>query len=117
MIELMHLAPAGLDPQEDEVPPEIQSLLHKFQSMFDSPADLPPRRACDHKIPLIPGASPVFYRPYRYGPAMKDEIENQVAEMLKAGIIQTSTSPFSSQRKKMVVGGFASITEDLTISQ
>jgi hypothetical protein len=35
-------------------------------------------------------------RPYRYTPQQKDEIEKQVAEMLKNGIIQQSTSPFAS---------------------
>ena len=35
-------------------------------------------------------------RPYRYPPAVKDEIERQVTNMLKSGIIQPSNSSFSS---------------------
>lgn len=61
--------------------------------MFDEPSGLPPAREFDHAIPLIPGAQPVNLRPYRYNPAQKDEIEKQVAEMLKQGVIQPSSSP------------------------
>lgn len=42
------------------------------------------------------GARPVTVRPYRYPPALKDEIETQVDAMLKQGLIQPSTSPFNS---------------------
>jgi hypothetical protein len=45
---------------------------------------------------LIPGSSPVAVRQYRYKPALKDEIEKQVAEMLQSGLIQPSSSSFSS---------------------
>jgi hypothetical protein len=74
----------------------VQSLLQQFKQVFAAPSELPLSRACDHKIPLIPGASPVHSRPYRYAPVLKDEIEKQVLEMLRTRLIQPSTSSFSS---------------------
>lgn len=84
------------NPVKLDVPADLQDLLDEFAVVFQPPSGLPPTRACDHTIPLIPGATPVHVRPYRYPPAIKDEIERQVAEMLQAGIIQHSMSPFSS---------------------
>jgi len=78
------------------VPPELAQLLQQYGDVFDPPSGLPPSRACDHEIPLIEGATPVSVRPYRYPPAIKDEIERQFIQMLQEGIIQHSTSPFSS---------------------
>ncbi|KAM3348690.1 hypothetical protein ACQJBY_022133 [Aegilops geniculata] len=63
---------------------------------FEEPRGLPPRRACDHRIQLMEGAQPVNLRPYRHKPEMKTEIERQVKELLDAGLIQKSNSPFSS---------------------
>jgi hypothetical protein len=57
---------------------------------------LPPIRTYDHSITLIPGAVPVNSRPYRYSPLHKDEIERQVKELLEAGLITSSNSPFAS---------------------
>ncbi|WVZ90411.1 hypothetical protein U9M48_036717 [Paspalum notatum var. saurae] len=74
------------------VPEPIQSLLNEFADVFEAPTALPPSRACDHSIPLVP----VNIRPYRYTPAMKDEIEKQVHEMLSSGVIQPSSSAFCS---------------------
>lgn len=79
-----------------QLPPAVQSLVDSFAEVFAPPVALPPSRACNHSIPLLPGASPVFIRPYRYPPALKDEIERQVSDMLSQGIIQPSSSPFSS---------------------
>jgi hypothetical protein len=78
------------------LPTEIQSLLDQYQHLFEPPTELPPSRACNHRIPLIPGAQPVFTRPYRYPPGLKDEIERQVSDMLAQGLIQPSSSSFSS---------------------
>jgi len=57
---------------------EIQTLMAEFSSLFQPPTQLPPSRAYHHAIPLIAGAAPVYPRPYRFAPAVKDEIEKQV---------------------------------------
>lgn len=75
---------------------EITNLLHEFAVVFAPPTELPPPRSCDHMIPLIQGAKPVYVRLYRYPPALKYEIERQVSEMLMKGLIQPSVSAFSS---------------------
>lgn len=96
VVQIFNIASDALDFQKPPVDPAVQSLLDEFAEVFAERSDLPPRRACDHKIPLIPGAQPVSVRPYRYAPALKDEIERQVSEMLQSGLIQPSTSAFSS---------------------
>jgi hypothetical protein len=71
-------------------------VLKQFEHLFAEPTELPPRRECDHKIPLVPGASHVSVRQYCYSPALKYEIETQVSNMLQTGFICPSTSAFSS---------------------
>jgi hypothetical protein len=52
----------------------------------------------------LPNAPLVNYRPYRYSPKQKDEIERQVVAMLKSGVVVPSpsyyASPFLLVRKK-----------------
>jgi hypothetical protein len=45
---------------------------------------------------LVPGATLVNIRPYRYPPSLKDEIDKHIMEMLQRGIIRPSSSEFSS---------------------
>jgi hypothetical protein len=78
MVELFHILDEEDNTASDIVPPVIQEVLQQFQSMFEAPSALPPRRHCAHTIPLIKGATPVQSRPYRYAPALKDEIKKQV---------------------------------------
>lgn len=66
------------DTLKPEVPQAVQPLLQEFQDLFQPPTSLPQSRACDHEIPLILGAQPVFIWPYRYPPKLKDEIDRQV---------------------------------------
>ena len=83
-------------PTTEEVKGQLAALLTEFQDLFAQPAALPPKRVFDHYIPLLPGSVPVNARPYRYSPLHKDEIERQVAELLKAGLIVPSVSSFAS---------------------
>lgn len=75
---------------------DLLNLLEQFKPVFGEPVKLSPVRSNDHTIPLKAGVSSVSVRPYRYGHTQKDEIERQVADMLASGVIQPSTSPFSS---------------------
>ena len=97
VVQLCLLTPGG-DRHSDVslLPREVQDLIDQYATIFEKPSQLPPSRACDHEIPLIPGANPVNIRPYRYPPALRDEIEKQVADMLQQGLIQPSSSLFSS---------------------
>lgn len=87
---------ATSESRPSDIPESVQPILKEFQELFSEPTGLPPSRNCDHHIPLVPGAKPVNLRPYRYKPALKNEIERQVSEMLESGVIQHSQSPFSS---------------------
>lgn len=70
----------------------MEHVLAKFEEVFKEPRDLPPAHSMVHKIPLKEGVDPVNVRPYKYPHLMKEEIENQVVQMLKTGIIRPSTS-------------------------
>lgn len=80
----------------DEVAKLVVMVLETYEQVFAEPKGLSPHRKYDHKIPLLPGASPVNLRPYRYIPMQKNEIEHQVKELMAQGIIQPSSSPFVS---------------------
>jgi hypothetical protein len=45
-----------------QLPDEVHSILQQFQKVFSEPVGLPPRRLCDHSIPLVPRAQPVNKR-------------------------------------------------------
>jgi hypothetical protein len=96
LLQVCELTDVAVSASAPSLHPAIQSILDSFPSVLDPPTGLPPSRPCNHKIPLISGAQPVFIRPYRYPPSLKDEIETQVKDMLAQGLIRPSSSPFSS---------------------
>ncbi|RVW35013.1 Retrovirus-related Pol polyprotein from transposon 17.6 [Vitis vinifera] len=75
---------------------DMQQLIKAFEDIFQEPNQLPLAREIDHRITLKEGTEPVNVRPYRYAYFQKAEIEKQVRDMLKLGLIRASTSPFSS---------------------
>ncbi|KAL4578141.1 hypothetical protein LXL04_014260 [Taraxacum kok-saghyz] len=109
-IELGEVIPKQEEKMEEEKSKEWEDILHTYDKVFRMPKELPPLRGREHAIVLRDGCPPVNVRPYRYPHYQKDEIEKLVKEMLEAGVIQASKSPFSSPvllvKKKMEVGGF-----------
>lgn len=83
-------------PLSTDMEPDLALLLHQYAKVFYQPSGLPPHSEHDHSILLIPGATPVKVRPYRYPHSQKEQIELMVQQMLDEGIIQPSKSPFSS---------------------
>jgi hypothetical protein len=41
----------------------VSEILQEFSGIFEEPKELPPKRECDHAIPLHPDAKPVNIRP------------------------------------------------------
>lgn len=72
----------------------VNELLEEFSNVFHKPKGLPPKKRHDHKIPLKDKDSTVSSKPYRMPQNQKTEIERQVKEILKDGIIQHSNLPF-----------------------
>jgi len=79
------------------VPQDLQSILSKHQLVFSTPQGLLPSHGVhDHSIPLVPQSLPPNIRPYHHPFSQKNEIEKIVQELLNAGVIHPSTSPYSS---------------------
>jgi hypothetical protein len=74
----------------------LDLLLAKFQDVFATPTGLPPPRARDHRIHLLPEIALVAVRPYRYPQLQKDELERQCSPLEQQGLIRRSTSAFSA---------------------
>lgn len=76
----------------------LEALRAKYSHVFvdGTPPGPPPARHTQHAIPLVPGARPPARPPYRLTPWERQELEEQVAQLLKAGYIRESSSPFAS---------------------
>lgn len=100
MVECNHLVAhaeqEGVQKAISSVPTRLRPVLEKYTRVFHMPKGLPPSRGHEHAIILKEGTDPVSFRLYRYPQTQKDEIETLIRDMLQAGIIRESTSPFSS---------------------
>ncbi|GJR81588.1 putative mitochondrial protein, partial [Tanacetum coccineum] len=94
---LVRLEVMRIDPHQDQSTlAELDMVLKHFSEMFEMPEGLPPQQDHEHAIVLKGGTEPISVRPYRYPQLQKDEIKRLVREMVDAGIVRPSTSPFSS---------------------
>ncbi|KAL0445456.1 UNVERIFIED_CONTAM: RNA-directed DNA polymerase [Sesamum latifolium] len=58
------------------------------------PRKLPPKRAVDHEIELVPGTKPPARAPYRMSQLELVELRKQLKDMLESGIIKPAKSPY-----------------------
>lgn len=100
LVEFNHLGVNSEQRRQSEdsciIPPFLKNVVQQHSKVFEMPKGLPPTRHRDHHIVLREGTDPVNVRPYRYPQTQKDEIERLIHDMMAAGIIQLSNSPFSS---------------------
>ena len=75
-----------------------ERLVEEYRDVFpdELPRGLPPTRAVDHRIELTDATPPIHRGLYRMSPAELDELNKQINELLSAGFIQPSTSPFGA---------------------
>ena len=87
----LSLVNTDLDEHQKE---QIQQLIHEFPNVFN---EKPGRtKTAQHQINLVPGAQAFNSPPFRYAPARKQVIEQNIKEMLDQGIISPSASPWAS---------------------
>ncbi len=79
-----------------QFPAKVQVILQEYSDVFAEISELPPERSIVHTIPLVPGAQPPAPRMYRMSPAELAEVKRQVADLLRKGFIEPSSSPFGA---------------------
>lgn len=85
---------SGTETSTDGPSPAIKALQDRFQVVFtEGGVGLPPDRKLVHTIPTEPGAEPPYRPLYRLSPKEMAEVERQVKELLRRGLIEPSTSP------------------------
>lgn len=61
-----------------------QNLIQTYMDVFKEPKDLPPERGCDHFIPIKDGSVPPNVRPYQVPHRQKNEMEQQIQNLLES---------------------------------
>jgi len=78
------------------IPQDRVHILQHYAQAFALPQGLPPNCNHDHHIHLMPNSTPINVKQYRYPRFQKEGMSKIIAEMLDAGLIRPSTSPYSS---------------------
>ena len=73
-------------------------LLQEFPEVMSSQIrlGLPPKGRPEHSIELLPDAKPAHTPAYRLSPKENDELKRQIEELLNAGLIRPSSSPWGA---------------------
>ena len=86
-----------VDMRQEGTQMEDIPIVKEFPDVFpDDISGLPPDRAIEFVIELIPGTKPISIPPYRMAPAELKELKAQLEELLSKGFIRPSTSPWGA---------------------
>ena len=86
-----------INPPKDKIRLEDVPVVKEFPDVFPEELEsLPPERAMEFKIDLVPGAAPVSKTPYRMAPAELKELKVQLQDLLERGFIIESDSPWGA---------------------
>lgn len=77
-------------PEKHCIPVVVNKLLEDYKDVFAEPTKLPPQRALDHKIELLPGVTPPHSRPYRVPHHQKAEMKKQITHLLENNLTRHS---------------------------
>lgn len=70
--------------------------MQQFNILFQEPQTLPLVRSNTHHSHLVPSATAINLRPYRYPYFQKHETEKLIQDILSVGLIRHSVSAFPS---------------------
>ena len=78
--------------------PVIQHLITEFNDVLTArlPPGLPPKRAIDHKINILPGSTPPAKAPYKLNATQLAELKKQLIELETSSFIRLSNSPYGA---------------------
>ena len=79
---------------ENHISAPMVALINEYKDVFSPINSLPPMRDNEHTIPTESGTTPPF-RPM-FSPKELEEVESQVKELLKHGLIEPSSSPYGA---------------------
>jgi RNase H-like domain found in reverse transcriptase/Reverse transcriptase (RNA-dependent DNA polymerase)/Integrase zinc binding domain/Chromo (CHRromatin Organisation MOdifier) domain/Retroviral aspartyl protease/Integrase core domain len=88
--DLSHLSPQMLQ--------KTSALIQAYADVFpkDLPTTLPPNKLPCEAIPLEDSTQTPFRQKFRISPLEKEEMDKQIEQLLKSGMIETSSSPFGA---------------------
>jgi hypothetical protein len=91
------LNPIELNPAPRSVNEHEERIIQEYKDVFAPiPKGLPPERAHDHRIELLPNSQPISKPAYRLAATELDELKRQLDKLLEHGHIRPSKSPYGS---------------------
>lgn len=95
---LVALKEETVAPPTKNLPKGVEHVLEEFQDMMspELPKRLPPKREMDHKIEMVPGATPTVAVSYRMAPPKLEELRRQLKELMDMGYIRPSKVPYGA---------------------